>query len=256
MIKLYTTISRRKYIFLAGLSFGSFVLSWVILSSTIETAKIFLPSPITVFDDAVRLFRNESFIADILASIWRVSVGFLAAVLIAFPIGILAGTVKSVDAVVQPFNDFVRYMPVAAFIPLSILWVGIGDLQKMLIIFMGTVFQLIPLITDTASGMPKHLIELGYTMGGKPWQVLLRVVVPWCLPVCYDHSRVALGWAWSYLVVAELVAAESGIGHVIIQSQRFIQTGKVITGILVIGLIGLIFDQLFRLPKRVIFKWL
>lgn len=256
MIKLYTTISRKKYAFLASLSFGSVLLSWIILSNTIETARIFLPSPIAVLDDAVRLFRSESFVADILASIWRVSIGFLAAVAVAFPLGILAGTVKSVDAVVQPFNDFVRYMPVAAFIPLSILWVGIGDVQKMLIIFMGTVFQLIPLITDVTASMPKHLIELGYTMGGKPWQVVFRVVIPSCLPVCYDHCRVALGWAWSYLVVAELVAAESGIGHVIIQSQRFIQTGKVITGILVIGLIGLIFDQLFRLPKKVIFKWL
>jgi NitT/TauT family transport system permease protein len=147
-------------------------------------------------------------------------------------------------------------MPVAAFIPLSILWVGIGDLQKMAIIFFGTVFQLIPMVADTAARVPKHLIELGYTMGAKPRDVILKVVVPWCMPVVYDHCRIALGWAWSYLVVAELVAAESGIGHVIIQSQRFIQTGNVIVGILTIGVLGLAFDQMFKRPKRTVFPWL
>ena len=81
------------------------------------------------------------------------------------------------------------------------------------------------------------------------------MVLPWCGPAIYDHCRVALGWAWSYLIVAELVAADLGIGHVIIQAQRFIQTGDVIAGILVIGLIGLIFDQLIRLPRSRIFPW-
>lgn len=221
-----------------------------------QSAAIFLPSPLTVLKDAIALFSEGEFLKDILASIWRVSIGFVASVVVAIPLGILAGTNRTIDAIVQPFNDFVRYMPVAALVPLSILWVGIGDVQKMLVIFLGTVFQLIPLVADTCAMVPKHLIELGYTMGAKPWQVILRVIVPWCMPILYDHCRVALGWAWSYLVVAELVAATSGIGHVIIQSQRFIQTSKVMTGILAIGMIGLIFDQLFKIPKKLIFKWL
>lgn len=255
-MKLYEQISRWRFITLSAISFASFIVCWTLLSQTVESAAIFLPSPLVVVTNLLALFRDEAFANDILASIYRVTAGFLLAVVVAFPLGILAGTIRTIDAIVQPFNDFVRYMPVAAFIPLTILWIGIEDTQKVAIIFLGTVFQLIPMIADTVQRVPKQLIELGYTMGLSPAQVILRVIIPWCMPIIYDHCRIALGWAWSYLVVAELVAARSGIGHVIIQSQRFIQTGNVIGGILIIGLIGLLFDQMFKLPKRRIFKWL
>ncbi len=254
-MRLYRAISPRAYAALAALSFSVFLAVWSLLSATMEAAAVFLPSPLEVAEAGVTLFRERDFAGDILASILRVSAGFVAAVVVAIPIGLLAGTMRPVDALVQPFNDFLRYLPVAALIPLSILWVGIGDAQKIAIIFIGTVFQLIPLVADTAARVPRHLVELGYTMGANSRQVLLRVVLPWCLPTLYDHARVALGWAWSYLVVAELVAATSGIGHVIIQSQRFIQTGNVMASIVVIGAIGLLFDQLFKIPRRKLFPW-
>jgi len=129
-------------------------------------------------------------------------------------------------------------------------------MEKIVVIFLGTVFQVIPLVADTAKNIPRNLIDLGYTCGASRRQVLTKVILPWCAPTIYDHLRVALGWAWSYLVVAELVAASSGIGHVIIQSQRFIQTSRVMAGIIVIGIIGLFFDLCFKLPKRRIFPWL
>jgi NitT/TauT family transport system permease protein len=255
-MKLYRDINRRTYVALATLTFSLFLALWFVLSKNMESAAVFLPSPLAVAADGVALFRERGFVDDILASIYRVTAGFVAAVVVALPVGLLAGTIKQADALVQPFNDFLRYLPVAALIPLSILWVGIDDAQKIAVIFVGTVFQLIPLVADTAARVPKHLVELGYTMGANSRQVLLRVVLPWCLPTLYDHFRVALGWAWSYLVVAELVAATSGIGHVIIQSQRFIQTGNVMASIIVIGVIGLVFDQMFKLPKRKLFPWL
>ncbi|MGK3990574.1 ABC transporter permease [Sorangium sp. So ce136] len=255
-MKLYRGISRRAYSGLAALSFSVFLGAWVALSRNMESAAVFLPSPLDVAAAGIALFRERDFAGDVLASIYRVTAGFAAAVAVALPVGLLAGTLKPVDAVVQPFNDFLRYLPVASLIPLSILWVGIGDAQKVAIIFVGTVFQLIPLVADTAARVPKHLVELGYTMGATSRQVLLRVVLPWCMPTLHDHFRVALGWAWSYLVVAELVAAASGIGHVIIQSQRFLQTGNVMASIVVIGVIGVLFDQLFRLSRRALFPWL
>lgn len=255
-MKLYQPISSARQVFLATLSFAVFVATWWAVSATMESAKIFLPSPWEVLTDGIALFRERSFVRDVGASVWRVTVGFIAAAVFSLPIGILAGTNRSIEALTQPFNDFLRYMPVAAFIPLTILWVGIDDLQKIVIIFLGTALQLIPMIADTAARVPRHLIDLGYTMGARPRHILLRVVIPWCMPAIYDHLRVALGWAWSYLVVAEVVAASSGIGHVIIQSQRFIQTGNVIAGVLVIGVIGLLFDQLFKLLRKPLFRWL
>ena len=255
-MRLFQPIPRLQYVCLALASFVVFLIGWSLLSRSMESAKVFLPPPWEVLTDGWEMIRDQSFQHDIFASVWRVTVGFVLAVVVAVPLGIAAGAYRSVDAVVQPFNDFVRYMPVAAFVPLTILWLGIGDSQKMIIIFLGTVFQLVPLVTDTVNMVPRHLVDLGYTMGCRPWQVVLRVIVPWSMPIVYDHCRVALGWAWSYLVIAELVAAPSGIGHVIIQSQRFIQTGKVMAGIMTIGIIGLVFDQMFRLPKRFIFRWL
>ncbi len=240
----------------AGVPFLLVLVVWQALSAESGPRSVFLPPPMAVIRSLWELFREESFIVDIGASVYRVTAGFLLAALVAVPLGLLAGSVRFIDRLVQPINDFTRYLPVPAFIPLCILWVGIGDAEKILIIFIGTVFQVIPLVADTAANVPRNLIDLGYTSGASRRQTLTKVIFPWCAPTIYDHLRVALGWAWGYLVIAELVAAASGIGHVIIQAQRYIQTSRVMAGILMIGIIGLFFDLCFKLPKKRIFRWL
>jgi len=201
------------------------------------------------------LLRDSSFYSDIGWSIYRVTVAFFLSAIVAIPIGILSGRFRGIALFIHPLNNFMRYLPVASLIPLCILWVGIGDLNKILVIFLGTVFQLVPLVADTSSGIPESLIDLSRIQGASRTQVVLKVVVPWCSPTIYDHCRIALGWAWSYLIVAELVATTSGIGRVIIQAQRFIQTPRVIAGIIVIGLLGLSFDQIFKHCRSRIFSW-
>ena len=243
-------------VLLAVIPFALVLLLWQLLSADSGPQSIFLPRPWTVAKALVELFTTQEFFADVLASVYRVTAGFLLSVVIAVPVGIVAGSSLIADRLVQPFNNFTRYLPVASLIPLCILWAGIGDVEKILVIFIGTVFQLIPLVADTAASVPRNFVDLGHTSGATRRQIITKVVVPWCAPTVYDHLRVALGWAWSYLVVAELVAAQSGIGHVIIQAQRFIQTPRVMAGILVIGLMGLLFDLCFKLPKKAIFPWL
>lgn len=240
----------------AGIPFLVVLIVWQSFSAESGPRSVFLPPPMAVIRSLWELFRDEHFIADIGASVYRVTAGFLLAALVAVPLGLLAGSVRFIDRLVQPINDFTRYLPVPSFIPLCILWVGIGDAEKILIIFIGTVFQVIPLVADTAANVPRNLIDLGYTCGASRRQTLTKVIFPWCAPTIYDHLRVALGWAWGYLVIAELVAAVSGIGHVIIQAQRYIQTSRVMAGILMIGIIGLFFDLCFKLPKKRIFRWL
>lgn len=252
--KLFQPIPRRYYLGLSASAFVVIVAAWALLSEIMPSASIFLPGPWAVIQNVGELF-GQGLWFDIWASLRRVTLGYLAAILISIPIGLLAGCFKSIEALTEPVNDFLRYLPVAAFIPLTILWVGIGDIQKALIIFLGTVFQLVPLVADSVARTPRQLVELGYTLGMDRKAVVLRVALPWCAPAIYDHCRVALGWAWSYLVVAELVAANHGIGHVIIQAQRFIRTADVIVGILVIGAIGLLFDQLIRFPRSRFFPW-
>lgn len=247
--------ARAKTLGAAALPFIVVLALWQFFGSAEGPRSIFLPPPTRVLAALIELFSEQDFYADIGWSVYRVTVAFLASVLIAVPIGLLAGRFRPVAAFVHPINDFTRYLPVPSLVPLCILWVGIGDLNKILVIFIGTVFQVLPLVADTVGSVPESLIDVSRVHGASRLKVLTRVVVPWCAPMIYDHCRVALGWAWSYLVVAELVATTSGIGRVIIQAQRFLQTSRVMAGILVIGLLGLGFDQLMKGLRPRLFPW-
>lgn len=239
----------------SALPFVIIVALWQWIGADSGPRSVFLPTPGAVLRALYELFRDGEFYADIGWSVLRVTVAFGLSALVAIPVGLVAGRFRWVALFVHPVNDFTRYLPVPSLVPLCILWVGIGDLNKILVIFLGTVFQLIPLVADCATTVPESFIDMGRIYGASRFQVIARVVIPWCSPTIYDHCRVALGWAWSYLVIAELVATTSGIGRVIIQAQRFIQTPKVIAGILVIGILGLLFDQAFRIMRPRLFRW-
>jgi len=236
-------------------SFATFGAIWQVASLYTPQSDVFLPSPAAALAALHDLFVNQDFLADIGDSIYRVMLGFALAILVGYPIGIMIGVSRIWERWVQPLNEFARYLPVAALIPLVIVWAGIDDLQKIVIIFLGTVFQIVPMVSDSVKRVPDPLIELGRTLGYGRWRRITRVIVPATAPEVYDHARVALGWSWSYLIVAELVATNSGIGHVIIQAQRFIQTDVVIACIVTIGVIGVLFDALCRWPKRLFFPW-
>jgi len=165
------------------------------------------------------------------------------------------GTFKAVEALVEPLVGFVRYMPASAFIPLFILWLGIGDVEKVAIIFVGSLFQLILMVAVVASSVPKEMLETAYTLGAARLQVIRRVLLPASLPGILDTLRIIVGWAWTYIIVAELVAAESGIGYMIINAQRMLQTGSIIFGILAIGFLGIVTDYLFKWLHRWLFPW-
>jgi NitT/TauT family transport system permease protein len=228
---------------------------WQLLGANTGPRSIFLPTPGAVVSAFRTLLGDPDFYADVGWSIYRISVGFAVSVLIAVPVGFMAGRFRLLGAMIHPINDFTRYLPVVSLIPLCILWTGIGEECKILIVFIGTVFQLMPLVSDAAATVPETLVDMTRVYGASRFKVVTKVVIPWCMPTIFDHCRIALGWAWSYLIVAEIVATTSGIGRVIIQAQRFIQTPRVIAGIIVIGLLGLSFDQLFRFARPRLFPW-
>ena len=160
------------------------------------------------------------------------------------------------QALLEPLTDFIRYMPAVAFIPLVMLWVGIDEGAKVAIIFVGTFFQMVLMVAEDVRRVPMAQIEAAQTMGASTREVVEKVILPSAKPALLDTLRVTMGWAWTYLVVAELVAANSGLGFAILKAQRFLQTDKIFAGILLIGLIGLAIDQLFRLAHRKAFPWL
>jgi NitT/TauT family transport system permease protein len=150
---------------------------------------------------------------------------------------------------------FIRYMPASAFIPLFILWLGIGDIEKIAIIFVGSFFQLVLMVAVVVKNVQKEMLEAAYTLGAKRFQVIRKVLLPASMPGIMDTLRIIVGSAWTYIIVAELVASASGIGYMILSSQRMLRTGNIIFGILTIGMIGLITDFIFKWLYNRLFPW-
>ncbi len=229
---------------------------WWIASASGWVDKVFLPSPVDVLARIGKWFNEDNLLRDIWISTYRVSVGWLLSALIALPLGLFIGTYRPIQALLEPLMDFIRYMPAVAFIPLVMIWVGIDESSKIAIIFIGTFFQMVLMMAEDVRRVPMQQIEAAQTMGAARGEVLSLVVFQSAKPALLDTLRVTMGWAWTYLVVAELVAANSGLGYAILKAQRFLQTDKIFAGILLIGAIGLAMDQGFRLLHRRSFPWL
>ncbi len=241
----------------AGISFISFfVLVWLILTSLELVPPMFLPGPQSVWHELARQIREGILLKDAGASLYRITLGWLVSTLLALPVGILMGNFRFFEGLFEPFIDLVRYMPAVAFVPLTILWTGVGDGQKILILFIGTFFQEVLMIMDNVKSVPRELIEVSSTFGLSRTEILWNVILRYALPGIWDTFRITLGWAWTYLVVAELVAANVGLGYRIMRAQRFLQTESIILGILVIGLLGLFTDMAFKISYRRMFRWM
>jgi NitT/TauT family transport system permease protein len=248
-------IPKSLYLLLALSSFAFFLIVWSILTYGGLVDPLFLPSPGRVFQAGVDLFVELGFTTDILNSVYRVMLGFIVAALIGVPLGLFMGTFKVAEAFTEPVVGFIRYMPASAFIPLFILWLGIGDIEKIAIIFVGSFFQLVLMVAVVAKNVHKDMLETAYTLGAKRFQVIWKVLLPASLPGIVDTLRIIVGWAWTYIIVAELVASASGIGYMIISAQRMLRTGNIIFGILTIGILGLITDYFFKWLYNRLFPW-
>jgi NitT/TauT family transport system permease protein len=238
------------------LPFVIVVLAWYVLTRTAAIDPVFLPGPGATLKSFLSLLTADFFGQHLAPSLTRVGLAFLFSVLIALPLGVLSSQSPLIARLVQPLCGFTRYLPVAALVPLTILWFGIDDGQKIAVIMIGVVFQLTLLFAGDTASVPQELIEAGRTFGLTRRQIIWRVVLPSSLPAIWDDLRISAGWAWSYLVLAELVAGNRGIGYFIIQSQRYLNTDQVFAGILFIGILGVLTDFAFRLTASRIFRWL
>ena len=246
--------SARKWVLGVGF-FVLFFVVWAAVTLGGLVSPTFLASPITMAQEAVLLFTEYDFHHDIGMTVWRVMGGFLLSAVLAVPLGIAMGAWKPVEAFFEPFVSFCRYLPASAFIPLLILWAGVGELQKLLVIFIGSFFQITLMVAVTVGGARKDLVEAAYTLGASNTGIVRRVLIPGAAPGIAETLRLVLGWAWTYVIVAELIGASSGIGHMITDSQALLNTGQIIFGIIVIGLIGLVSDFIFKTVNRRMFEW-
>jgi NitT/TauT family transport system permease protein len=235
--------------------FVLFVAVWAWVTFGGHVSKTFLANPLTMLQEGWELLTKYGFLFDICMTIWRVVGGFVLAAIIAVPLGVLMGAYKPIEALLEPFVSFARYLPASAFIPLLILWAGIGELQKLLVIFIGSVFQIILMVAVNVGNTRRDLVEAAYTLGASDGGIIRRVLLPSSAPEIAEILRLVLGWAWTYVIVAELIGSSSGIGHMITDSQALLNTGQIIFGIIVIGLIGLASDFLFKGFNAWLFPW-
>ncbi|MDR6953465.1 NitT/TauT family transport system permease protein [Ancylobacter sp. 3268] len=245
-----------------GLRFAVSTLMWLLVIGTWSLAtyggfmqEIFLPSPTAVVAAFFRLFEDGTLGQHIWASVQVVVIGFVISSVIAVPLGLLMGTFRVVQAGLEPLVNFIRYLPVTSFVPLFILWIGIGIEQRIMVIFFGTFFQQLVMIADVSRGVQKDLLNASYTLGATRRDAVLHVLAPAAMPGVLDTLRVTMGWAWTYLVVAELVAASSGLGYISMKAMRGFQVDVIFLAIAVIGLLGLLTDLVFRLLRMRLVAW-
>lgn len=223
---------------------------------------IYLPAPHEVAKALVTSFTTPPQQPDapwLHQSLWHsikiVFIAFFISSLIGIPLGILSGFSATISRLTEPFVEFFRYLPAPAFGALAVAILGINDAPKIAIIVIGTLFQQILIIANTTRMVDRGLIEAGYTLGTNKAKSLFHVVIPAALPDIYRDLRVLLGWAWTYLIVSELIGATSGITWFITQQARYQNFENVYAAILIIGVIGLVTDVILMKIGERLFKW-
>jgi NitT/TauT family transport system permease protein len=240
---------------LVGLALIVPLLLWMVISSLKLVPPMFLPTPATVIDAGIKMFAEENLIVDVLASSARVLAGFVVAAIIGVPMGLAMGTFYSLDSLFAPIVGTVRYMPVTAFVPLIVIWLGLEEPSKILIIMLGVVLYNAIMVADAVKFIPNEMINVAYTLGATRRDAVFKVIIPAAFPSVLDTLRVNISGAWNFLVIAELVASQNGLGFKIIQAQRFLQTEKVLFCIALIGVIGLVIDYGLKSISQRLTPW-
>lgn len=246
---------KRRDTTVAIISFAAIMAAWWAGTEFTSVNKVFLPSPRQVIEALLDLARDGSLWEHTWRSTYRVLIGWVLSVVAALPLGMLAATSRVCRSIFQPITEFMRYLPVVALVPLTLLYFGIGESQKYAIIFLGTFFQLMLMVEDSIASVDQHLMNAAATLGASRMQQYCRVLLPAALPSLMDDMRVTIGWAWTYLVVAEMVAADAGLGYMILKNQRYLATDVIFAGLIMIGLVGLVTDMVFRIATRMIVPW-
>ena len=223
----------------------------IYLSAPDEVAKAFVTAFTTEPERPGDYWLHESLWQSCQIIFW----GFVYAAVLGIPLGLLCGTFTPIAGLVEPFVDFIRYMPAPVFGALAVAVLGLADAPKIAIIFIGTFFQMVLVVANTTRQLDPALLQAARTLGANTRQLMFHVVIPGVLPNLFRDMRILIGWAWTYLVVAELIGEKSGISAFIYQQQRYRHFDHVYASIAMIGIVGLTTDQLLAVVGRYLFPW-
>ncbi len=200
-------------------------------------------------------FRNVPLFEHVGISVYRVLAGVFFGALIGIPLGFAMGLSSVVKGLFDPIVEFMRPIPPLALIPLFILWLGIDETAKISLLFLAALFIMIIAARSGVSGVKISKVHAAYSLGASKFQVLKNVILPNALPEIFTGIRTAMGVCWGTVVAAELVAAEKGVGSMIMIAKNFLQTDTVVIGIIIIGIIGYGIEMLMRLLERWLIPW-
>lgn len=256
LLAIRAPVSRRARWALAAGSVLVPLATWLALSTSgvVEPAH-YLPTPAAVFDAALEMARSGQLATDAWATTQRVLLGYGLAIVVSVPLGILMGSLRAVQAALEPMIGLLRYLPAAAFIPLLIIWLGIDESSKVALLFIGTLFFNTLMTFDVVRRVPSDLLDVSYTLGARRGEVLRKVIVPYALPGMIDSIRINAAAAWNLVVVAELIAATAGLGYRISRAQRFTQIDQIFAVLVVIAVLGLAIDIALRVTRDRVGRW-
>jgi len=245
--------------FWSMLSVLTLALAWYLGSALEWVNPIFWPSPSAVWDQFISIsgegYRNFSLWEHIWASLYRIFVGFGLGCLIGIPLGFAMGLSKVMRGWFDPIVEFFRPIPPLAFIPLVIIWSGIGERSKILLLFFAALWIMVIAARAGVGSVKLSKIHAAYSLGASKKQILMHVILPNSLPEIFTGMRVAMGVCWGTVVAAELVAAESGVGFMIMVASKFLSTDIVVLGVIIVGLIGYGIDILMRKLEARLIPW-
>lgn len=228
---------------------------WCIASYGHLAPPDFLPSPTEVVRGTLQLFIQYDLLTAILVSTRRIVLAFLLAAAVALPLGVLMGAFAPVHAVFEPIMAPLRYMPISAFIPLLILWFGIYEKEKTAFLFLGVFVYLLPVVVSAIHSVPEELVQTALTLGASKLQVIRTVLVPASLPEIFDSFRVMNAISWTYVILAEAVNPEHGLGYMVELARTHQKASWSFAGLIVIGGIGLLTDFFIRTISAMLFRW-
>lgn len=255
MFEIRKPLEYTTRILISSLSMVIFLALWAGLSYGKLVPALILPTPDAVLKAVPYLHFEEALLRSIGASCYRVMMGFLLAVIVAIPLGILGGSFPFIKAIMSPFMNPLRYLPIGAVVPLFVVWFGIEESMKIMVLFVGTVVYLLPLIVETVENLENVYLDTAYTLGASKLQVITQVIIPGSLPAVFEAMRVISGIGWTYVILAEIVNARYGLGHLIQVAARRSHTDQVIAAVLIILVIGILTDKFFVLLSKTLFGW-
>jgi NitT/TauT family transport system permease protein len=254
-VKVREPITNQRARMLALVGLATFAGLWCLLSYADVVPTVILPSPTEVLRAFPTLHSEEALVRSAGWSLYRVTMGFLLSAAVAIPLGLLMGTFPAVKAFFAPLVDPLRFLPISALVPLFLVWFGIEETMKIMLLFVGIFVYLLPLVVEAVENVDEVYLNTATTLGASRWQLVSQVLIPASSPAIGEALRVMNGIGWTYVILAEIVNAPYGLGHLITVAGKRSHVDQIFAGVIVILLVGVMTDQLIRMVNKSLFSW-